>query len=89
MPDIRDPEPIFESRPLWRFLHPDFSFSKRQIGLLLLLVGAAGFVLLLLLDVIGMGHEGGYGPAQRAGLGFFAAVGLLGLSLIPLGESPA
>jgi hypothetical protein len=85
MPDL-DP---FEPRPLWRVLHPNFSFSKRQIGILLLLGGGAGFVLLLLLDVIGMGREGGYGPAQRAGLALFAAAALLGLSLIPLGDQPA
>jgi hypothetical protein len=79
----------FEARPLWRFLHPEFSFTKRQIGLLLLLIGGAGFLLLLLLDVVGMGREGGFGPAQRAGLGIFAAAALLGLTLIPLGDVPA
>lgn len=88
MPNSPDQD-TFESRPLWRFLHPEFAFTKRQIGLLLLLGGGAGFVLLLLLDSIGMGREGGYGPAQRAGLGLFAAAALLGLSLIPLGEQPA
>ena len=85
---MRDPE-SFESRPLWRFLHPEFSFTKRQIGLLLLLVGCAGFGLLLMLDVIGVGREGGFGPAQRAGLGIFGAAALLGLTLIPLGDVPA
>jgi len=85
---MRDPD-SFEPRPLWRFLHPEFSFTKRQIGLLLLLVGGGGFLVLLLLDVFGMGREGGFGPAQRAGLGVFAAAALLGLTLIPLGDVPA
>lgn len=88
MQKLPEPEP-FEPRPLWRFMHPEFSFSKRQIGLLLLLIGGAGFLLLLLLDVVGMGREGGFGPAQRAGLGIFAAAALLGLTLIPLGDVPA
>lgn len=79
----------FKPHPLWRFAHREFSFTKRQIGLLLLLVGGAGFMLLLLLDVFGMGREGGFGPAQRAGLGVFAATALLGLTLIPLGDVPA
>jgi hypothetical protein len=88
MVNIPETEP-FESRPLWRFFDPEFSFTKRQIGLLLLLLGGAGFLLLLLLDVVGMGREGGFGPAQRAGLGIFAAAALLGLTLIPLGDVPA
>jgi hypothetical protein len=88
MHKLPDPD-SFEPRPLWRFLHPEFSFTKRQIGMLLLLVGGSGFLVLLLLDVVGMGREGGYGPAQRAGLGVFAAATLLGLTLIPLGDVPA
>jgi hypothetical protein len=88
MHKLPDPD-SFEPRPLWRFLHPEFSFTKRQIGILLLLVGGSGFLVLLLLDVVGMGREGGYGPAQRAGLGVFAAAALLGLTLIPLGDVPA
>src|SRR5688572_20973656 len=62
MVNIPETEP-FESRPLWRFFNPEFSFTKRQIGLLLLLLGGTGFLLLLLLDVVGMGREGGFGPA--------------------------
>jgi hypothetical protein len=88
MHKLPDPD-SFEPRPLWRFLHLEFSFTKRQIGMLLLLVGGSGFLVLLLLDVVGMGREGGYGPAQRAGLGVFAAAALLGLTLIPLGDVPA
>lgn len=88
MPDQSDTD-SFEPRPLWRILHPDFAFTKRQIGVLLLIGGSLGFIGLLALDVIGVGREGGIGPAQRAGLGVFGAAALLGLSLIPLGDMPA
>jgi len=63
-----------------------FTFSKRQIGILCLVVGILGFIGLLLLDVIGGGREGGIGPSQQLGIGAMVALAILGLSLIPLGD---
>lgn len=83
------PDPSFTPRPLWQLLHPDFAFTKRQIGVLLLVGGGAAFTGLLLLDVVGMGREGGFGPAQRAGMALMAAAAIIGLTLIPLGDDPA
>jgi hypothetical protein len=70
-------------------LRNDFTFTKRQIGLILLIVGVLGAIGLLALDFIGGGREGGFGPAQRAGLMVMVLTALLGLSLIPLGNEPA
>lgn len=66
-----------------------FTVSKRQLGIVLLIVGSLGFVGLLALDFVGGGREGGIGPAQRAAIGLMVFVALFGLSLIPLGDKPA
>lgn len=73
-----------------RFILTDsYTVSKRQLGILLLLLGAIAFLGLLALDFIGGGREGGIGPAQQAALGLSALVALVGASLIPLGDRPA
>lgn len=70
-------------------LRNDFTFTKRQIGLILLAVGLLGAVGLLALDFFGGGREGGFGPAQRTGFIVMALIAVLGLTLIPLGDEPA
>jgi len=67
----------------------NFTFTKRQLGLLLSIGGGVAFLGILALDIIGGGREGGIGPAQRSALIVMAGVTLLGLSLIPLGDDPA
>jgi hypothetical protein len=66
-----------------------YTFSKRALGVLFLLIGVSGFVAILMIDVLDVGREGGIGPSQRIALGAMAALVLLGLSLIPLGSKPA
>ena len=70
-------------------LSADFTFTKRQIGILLLLAGIAGFAGILAIDVLNVGREGGIGPAQKAGLALCVAMAILGATLIPLGDTPA
>jgi hypothetical protein len=67
----------------------DFTVTKRQLGLILCLIGGLAFVGLLSLDVIFSGREGGIGPAQRQAL--IASVGLFltGLTLLPIKNTPA
>lgn len=67
----------------------DFTFSKRQLGLLLLLGGLLGAAGLLALDFVGGGREGGIGPAQATAIALLLLAALIGLSLLPLGNDPA
>jgi hypothetical protein len=71
-----------------QFFSPNYTVSKGQFGLVLLIVGGIALTGLLLLDVIGGGREGGIGPAQQIGIGLSALMTLLGLSLLPFGEKP-
>lgn len=70
-------------------LKNDFTFTKRQLGLLCLMVGIVGFAGILGIDLLDAGREGGIGPAQRIALGLTIALAVLGLTLIPLGDDPA
>lgn len=71
------------------FFSPNFTMTKRQLGVILLLAGVVGFLGILVLDLVGGGREGGIGPAQQFALLIMAGVALVGLSLIPLGDKPA
>lgn len=70
-------------------LRNNFTFTKRQLGLLFLVGGIAGFLTILAVDIIDAGREGGIGPVQRAALGGTIALALLGLSLLFAGDHPA
>jgi predicted MFS family arabinose efflux permease len=72
-----------------RVLDADFRFSKRQLGWLLLAIGVLGVTGILAIDVINVGREGGIGPAQRVAVISMAILALIGLSLIPLGDTPS
>ena len=67
----------------------DFTFTKKQLGLLFVAIGIVGAVGILSLDVINAGREGGIGPAQRLALGIAITIALIGLTLIPLGDDEA
>ncbi|MBC7870426.1 MAG: hypothetical protein H7Y09_06265 [Chitinophagaceae bacterium] len=67
----------------------DFTFTKRQLGLLLLIIGTIGFAAVVGIDLVDAGREGGIGPVQRVALGTLALMAVLGLSLIPLGNDLA
>lgn len=85
----KEPEQTEQTSDL-RYIFTDrFTVSKRQLGIMLLLVGVIGFIGIFALDYIGGGREGGIGPAQRAALMLMVVVALFGASLIPLGDTPA
>ena len=67
----------------------DYTFTKRHLGLLLLIIGVLGFVAIIGIDVLDAGRQGGIGPAQRLGLGAMLLLSCIGLSLIPLVNAPA
>lgn len=66
-----------------------FTVSKRQLGIVLLIIGIIGFIGIFALDFVGGGREGGIGPAQRAALILMACIAIFGMTLIPLGDTPA
>ena len=70
-------------------LNKNFRFTKRQLGLLCVVIGVIGFAGIMGIDILDAGREGGIGPAQRIALGLTIALTLLGLTLIPLGDDPA
>lgn len=63
--------------------------SKRQLGLLFIVMGAAGVVALLGVDLLGAGRFQGVGPVQRAALAAAALAIVVGMTLLPLGDRPA
>ena len=67
----------------------DEGITKRQLGIGLALLGAIGFLLILSIDLLDVGRQGGIGPAQSLALLLMAALALIGVSLIPLGDAPA
>ncbi len=67
----------------------DFTFSKRQLGILMVVAGVIGIVVVLSFDLVGVGRDGDIGPAQRIGLGITGCLMFVGLTFIPLGDDPA
>jgi hypothetical protein len=67
----------------------DFTFTKRQIGMLCAALGILALIAILSIDQLSAGREGGVGPAQRIGLGLATILTILGLTLIPLGDDLA
>lgn len=70
-------------------LSNNFTLTKRHLGLILLIGGIVAFAGIIAIDLLDVGREGGIGPAQQIALAFSAFATLLGLSLIPLGNTPA
>lgn len=66
-----------------------FTFTKRHLGILFLAGGLLAFAAIIGVDLLDVGREGGIGPAQQLALGASAFLALIGLSLIPLGSTPA
>ena len=63
--------------------------TKRQLGFLFIGIGAAAVLALLGVDVLGAGRFQGVGPVQRAALAGAAALIVIGVTLLPLGDRPA
>lgn len=65
------------------------TITKRQLGIALFIGGGGGAIAVLSIDLLEVGREGGIGPVQAAVLVIMVAALTVGLSLIPLGDSPA
>ncbi len=66
-----------------------FTFTKRQIGWLLVIGDVAAFVGIMALNFLRHKPVSEIGPAQQLVFALFAVGFLIGLSLIPLGDAPA
>ncbi len=76
-------------RKLCAMLTSDFTFSKRQLGLILLVAGLLAAGGIFAIDIIDFGREGGIGPAQRAAIALMLLLAFVGMTLLPLGDDPA
>lgn len=63
--------------------------TKRQLGLLFILLGVGAAVGTFVIDLLGAGQFQGIGPAQQRALVAAGLAVLVGLTLIPLGNRPA
>ena len=72
-----------------RMLSNSFTLTKRLLGILMLSAGIVGFAAILMIDILDVGRQGGIGPSQQLALGAMAGLALIGLSLVPLGNTPA
>lgn len=63
--------------------------TKRQLGLIFILLGAGAAIALFVVDMLGAGQYQGVGPAQRRALIVAGVAVLIGLTLWPLGDKPA
>jgi hypothetical protein len=73
---------------LKHFFSPEFTFSKRLLGAVMLIGGVLGCVALIAFDLIRQSDHG-IGPAQRNAMLVLGAAALVGLTLIPLGKREA
>ncbi|MEO1645056.1 MAG: hypothetical protein AAFR67_07700 [Chloroflexota bacterium] len=81
--------PTEMTHDLQQIASPHFTFTKRQLGIGLILVGVLGFVGIFALDFVRGTTDGQFGPAQTAALIGMAGIAIIGLTLIPLGDHPA
>jgi hypothetical protein len=67
----------------------DPPLSKRQLGVLIVVGGLALAAFTLAVNLFGLGHFNGIGPAKQLALLTAGAIVLFGLSLVQLGNRPA
>lgn len=63
--------------------------TKRQLGLIFIVLGFAAIVGMFGMDLLGAGQHLGIGPAQQKALLAAGLVIIIGLTLLPLGDNPA
>jgi hypothetical protein len=63
--------------------------TKRQLGILFILLGLGAAGAMFIMDLLGAGQFQGIGPAQQRALLAAGLAALVGLTLLPLGDRPA
>jgi hypothetical protein len=67
---------------------PEFTFSKRLLGLHLIIIGVTGNAVMIGWDLVRR-SEHGVGPQQKAAMIVLAIGAVIGLTLLPLGRTKA
>jgi len=67
----------------------DPPLTKRQLGWLILSLGAGLVLVSLGIDLVGAGQFKGLGPAQKQLIGAGVLIAFFGLTLLPQGDRPA
>jgi hypothetical protein len=63
--------------------------TKRQLGIIVVVLALLGVVGLIGVDLIGVGEWSGFGPLQQIGVGLGGMAIVVGVILILLGNRPA
>ncbi len=63
--------------------------TKRQLGVIVIALGVLVALGVTIVDFIGAGKWGGFGPLQRIGIGLGSAAIAVGCVLFRLGDRPA
>jgi hypothetical protein len=63
--------------------------TKRQLGLFMIAVGGMALVASVVVDLVGAGGWGAFGPLQWIGVGLGVLSIVAGALLLPLGDRPA
>ncbi|MBZ0304938.1 MAG: hypothetical protein K8I82_02605 [Anaerolineae bacterium] len=67
-----------------------FTLSKRHLGLLSIAGGLVALIGIFLFDELGLSDpQGGFGPSQKIGVALAVLVVFIGITLLPLGDTPA
>lgn len=63
--------------------------TKRQLGIIVVVLALLGVVGLISVDLVGAGEWSGFGPLQQIGIGLDSVAMVVGVILILLGNRPA
>jgi len=63
--------------------------TKRQLGILVIVLGLLVILGIVAVDFVGAGRWGGFGPLQRIGIGLSVVAVAVGFVLTRLGSRPA
>ncbi len=63
--------------------------TKRQLGIVIIAINLLVVLGIVVVDLIGAGKWGGFGPLQRIGIGLSLAGLVAGFILVRLGNRPA
>ena len=63
--------------------------TKRQLGIAIIVLSLLAVIGIVVVDFVGAGKWGGFGPLQRIGIGLSLPAIAVGFILVSLGNRPA